>query len=305
LSGGVPVGTPLDIAYPIVTAVQGVSHQQKVSDTGRGYLQGLGGNILRRVLSMPDISIDVLTQLSRVFKEIKALALEGAVNKAEKRNNFFINEIEPIHNTINAIYKDYMNSFVEISEIINNMMYDQKLKQNIRNEVMKRRLKELMARKQVYALSFEFQEIIDKPYYHAIKSKPNLQKNEIKLFKDYCESIRDFLFCFDHNHYDERNFSYFLFIDDSIRNDIKDYEKSINHHDMSGYSHLLQLFDDYILDKELTVEGYYIVNDVISAYCENACQIILPYAYGRYYTCYTRLRLHMCYPQAGKCGGIE
>jgi hypothetical protein len=46
----------------------------------------------------------------------RKLAYEPVKTKAEKRNGFFINEIEPMHNNIKEIYKDYMEGFVEILE---------------------------------------------------------------------------------------------------------------------------------------------------------------------------------------------
>jgi hypothetical protein len=245
---------------------------------------------------MLNISIDILTQLPRLFKEVKTLVYEPAQNKAEKRNNFFVNEIEPIHNTIEEIYKDYTNSFVEILELINNREYNKELQANIREEIKKRRLREVKERIKVYNLSLEFQDIRDKPYYKKIKIRSSLQKNEIELFGNYSGAIKRFLACFSEkmNVYDHY-VGFYLFKDERVQENIRRYETSMNYHSMTGYSHLLKIIDDYIFDKELSKEANVILNDIIRAYCNAICQRVLPEVYGDYIINYTRLRLNMCY----------
>ena len=56
---------------------------------------------------MSQISIDIVSQIPRLFKEIKDLASAPAEKRKEECKSFFSNEIEPINKEIVEIYNDY------------------------------------------------------------------------------------------------------------------------------------------------------------------------------------------------------
>ena len=120
---------------------------------------------------------NILKQIPELIKELISIVTEAHESNRVKRHDFFLNQIEPIHNTMCIIHEDYMNSFQELLELLNTQGDLERTIELLR----KRRLVLITKRQDVLAFSNAIQNI---------KKSNYLKNREIELFVIYAESIR-------------------------------------------------------------------------------------------------------------------
>ncbi len=126
------------------------------------------------------LDLDVLTQFPRLFKEIQDLVKEPLEKRRENRRAFFEREIAPVHESMEAIHKDYSNAFAELLDLFEREGDVQRTVELMR----KRRLIELPRRQDVRA----FHDAVAN-----LKRRSYLQKRELEALRIYAESIWEYL----------------------------------------------------------------------------------------------------------------
>jgi hypothetical protein len=129
--------------------------------------------------SLP-LDLDVLTQFPRLFKEVQALVKEPLEDRRENRRAFFEREIAPVHESMEAIHKDYSSAFAELLDLFEREGDVQRTVELMR----KRRLIELPRRQDVRA----FHDAVAN-----LKQRSYLQKRELAALRAYAESIWEYL----------------------------------------------------------------------------------------------------------------
>ena len=126
------------------------------------------------------MDLDVLTQFPRLFKEVQALVVEPLEKRRENRRVFFEREIAPVHESMEAIHKDYSSAFAELLDLFEREGDVQRTVELMR----KRRLIELPRRQDVRA----FHDAVAN-----LKRRSYLQKRELEALRNYAEKIWEYL----------------------------------------------------------------------------------------------------------------
>jgi hypothetical protein len=126
------------------------------------------------------LDLDVLTQFPKLFKEIQDLVKEPMEKRRENRRAFFEREIAPVHESMEAIHKDYSSAFAELLDLFEREGDVQRTVELMR----KRRLTELPKRQDVRA----FHDAVAN-----LKRRSYLQKRELEALRIYAESIWEYL----------------------------------------------------------------------------------------------------------------
>jgi hypothetical protein len=126
------------------------------------------------------LDLDVLTQFPKFFKEVQDLVKEPLEKRRENRRAFFEREIAPVHESMEAIHKDYSGAFAELLELFEREGDVQRTVELMR----KRRLIELPRRQDVRA----FHDAVA-----SLKKRSYLQKRELEALRVYAESIWEYL----------------------------------------------------------------------------------------------------------------
>jgi len=64
------------------------------------------------------MNIDFLSQIPKLLKELISIVQEPFDKRRQRRNDFFKNEIAPIHQMMESIHADYTASFSELLELL-------------------------------------------------------------------------------------------------------------------------------------------------------------------------------------------
>ena len=126
------------------------------------------------------MDLDVLTQFPKLFKEVQDLVMEPLEKRRENRRAFFEREIAPVHESMEAIHKDYSSAFAELLDLFEREGDVQRTVELMR----KRRLIELPKRQDVRA----FHDAVA-----SLKRRSYLQKRELVALRAYAESIWEYL----------------------------------------------------------------------------------------------------------------
>jgi hypothetical protein len=126
------------------------------------------------------LDLDVLTQFPRLFKEVQDLVMEPVEKRRENRRAFFEREIAPVHESMEAIHKDYSSAFAELLDLFEREGDVLRTVELMR----KRRLIELPRRQDVRA----FHDAVAN-----LKRRSYLQKRELAALRAYAESIWEYL----------------------------------------------------------------------------------------------------------------
>jgi hypothetical protein len=126
------------------------------------------------------LNLDVLTQFPKLFKEVQDLVIEPLEKRRENRRAFFEREIAPVHESMEAIHKDYSSAFAELLDLFEREGDVQRIVELMR----KRRLIELPKRQDVRA----FHDAVAN-----LKRRSYLQKRELVALRAYAESIWEYL----------------------------------------------------------------------------------------------------------------
>ncbi len=126
------------------------------------------------------MNLDVLTQFPKLFKEVQDLVIEPLEKRRENRRAFFEREIAPVHESMEAIHKDYSSAFAELLDLFEREGDVQRIVELMR----KRRLIELPKRQDVRA----FHDAVAN-----LKRRSYLQKRELVALRAYAESIWEYL----------------------------------------------------------------------------------------------------------------
>ena len=131
-------------------------------------------------MSPVPLNLDVLSQFPKLFKDVQALILEPQEKRREERRAFFAREIAPIHESMNAIHKDYGDAFAELIDLLERESDAARIVELMR----KRRLTELPRRQDVRA----FHDAVA-----DLKKRSYMQKRELAMLREYAESIWEYL----------------------------------------------------------------------------------------------------------------
>jgi hypothetical protein len=126
------------------------------------------------------VYLDVITQFPKLFKEVQDLVKEPLEKRRENRRAFFEREIAPVHESMEAIHKDYSSTFAELLDLFEREGDVQRAVELMR----KRRLIELPRRQDVRA----FHDAVAN-----LKQRSYLQKRELAVLRAYAESIWEYL----------------------------------------------------------------------------------------------------------------
>jgi hypothetical protein len=126
------------------------------------------------------VTVDFLSQIPRMLRELVALVQDPSDRRQQRRSDFFDREIAPAHADMVAINKDYMESFVELRDLLRS---GEDLERAIELLKMKR-LVFLNQRKDREAFADALAEV---------KKSGYLKQRELAAFVDYCEGIRKYL----------------------------------------------------------------------------------------------------------------
>lgn len=125
------------------------------------------------------MDIDILSQIPRLLKELIAIVKEPFDIKRQRRQQFYEQEIVPIHQTMMAIHEDYSKSLLELSELFEK---EGDIAKTI-ELLNKKRLVHITKRKDVLAFSKEIEQV---------KRSWYLRNREVALFVTYAEAIRTY-----------------------------------------------------------------------------------------------------------------
>lgn len=123
------------------------------------------------------MDFDILSQIPRLLKELIAIVKEPLDNKRQRRQQFYEQEIVPIHQTMTEIHEDYSKTLLELSELFEKEGDIDKTIELLN----KRRLVYITKRKDVLAFSKEIE---------SVKKSWYLRHREVALFVTYAEAIR-------------------------------------------------------------------------------------------------------------------
>lgn len=126
------------------------------------------------------LNLDVLSQFPKLLKDVQALVLEPLEKRREERRAFFEREIAPVHESIQAIHKDYSDAFVELLDLFEHEGDVTRIVELMR----KRRLTELPRRQDVRAFHNAIAQV---------KKRSYLQKRELAALREYAETIWEYL----------------------------------------------------------------------------------------------------------------
>ena len=125
------------------------------------------------------INIDLSEVLPRLLESIKKWTTESGESRRLKRIEFFKNEILPIHEKMETIKEDYVNSFFELYELLKNEGDVYRTIELLR----KKRLIKISKRKELKAFNQEKEKI---------KKRSYLRSRELKSFIEFSDSIQIF-----------------------------------------------------------------------------------------------------------------
>jgi hypothetical protein len=126
------------------------------------------------------VDLDVLTQFPKLIKEVQDLVREPMEKRRENRRAFFEHEIAPVHESMEAIHKDYSSAFAELLDLFEREGDVQRTVELMR----KRRLIELPRRQDVRA----FHDAVAN-----LKRRSYMQKRELAALQVYADSTWNYL----------------------------------------------------------------------------------------------------------------
>jgi hypothetical protein len=127
-----------------------------------------------------DVSLDFLSQIPRLLRELTAIVQETADKRRQKRVDFFDQEIAPAHEDMQAINSDYMANFSELLDLL-------KSKGDLERTI------ELLKKKRLVMLATRNDRLASAKALTDARKTAYIKKREIAAFVDYSEAVRAYL----------------------------------------------------------------------------------------------------------------
>lgn len=127
-----------------------------------------------------DMTLDFLSQIPRMLRELTAIVQEPLDRRRERRGDFFEREIAPAHEDMQAINKDYMDSFSELLQLMDS-------KADLGRTI------ELLKKKRLVMLATRKDRLASAKALADARKTAYIKKREVAGFVDYSEAIRGYL----------------------------------------------------------------------------------------------------------------